>query len=351
MKTRGQITNMRQVMKRISLTFGVLAIALSALIAVTPAQAQDQNVGGSGISLSPTRTELSILNGASDQVVITVRNVTSNDIIARPILNDFVADNESGDPRLLFEEEESAASIRSFISGLEDLPLAPGESQDVTVNVNVPENAFPGGYYGAIRYQAVPVGQAEQGDGQVSLTASVASLVLIEVPGDIEQIVLVDYVQAFLGDERGSLFTRKPDFIGASITNEGDSFVKPFGNVRVSDFRGNEVFSYELNDITPRGNVLPDSTRVFKDRFVNIERSTINGEEVQEESSPITWPGRYTISADISYGNGGEIFTVSSTFWYIPAWLIVILISVVVVLLAGGFYLYKKYVTKSTRRK
>jgi len=326
---------------------------LTLAIAGTHVVAQDTgDAGGSGISLSPTRTELSILPGANDEVIITVRNVTSGPIVARPVINDFVADNETGDPRLLLEEvEESAASIRGFLGALEDIQLEPGESVDVTVPINVPENAFAGGYYGAVRYQAIPVGQESQGDGQVSLTASVASLVLIEVPGDIDQKVIVDYVQAYLGDSRGSLFTKKPDFVGAAISNQGGSFVKPFGKVSVSNTRGNEIFSYELNNLTPRGNVLPDSTRVFKDRLVNTETRTVNGEEETVESSPITWPGRYTISADISYGNGGEIFTVNSSFWYIPAWLIIVLAAVVIALFVGGFFLYRKYVTKSTRRR
>lgn len=343
---------MINVAKRLSFVVVASLLMLTVAIAGRQVMAQDgSQSGGSGISLSPTRTELSILNGAEDEIVITVTNVTSSAIIARPVVNDFVADNETGDPRLLFENEESAASIRGFIGDLEDITLEAGESRDITVNVSIPETAFPGGYYGAIRYQAIPVGSQEQGDGQVSLTASVASLVLIEVPGDIEQKVRVDYVDAFLSDNRESLFTKKPDFIGASITNEGDSFIKPFGKVSVNNMSGTEIFTYELNNLTPRGNVLPDTTRVFKDRLVNVETRTVNGEQETVESSPVTWPGRYTIKADISYGNGGEIFTINSSFWYIPTWLIIVLIVLVAGLLAAGYYAYKKYVTKSTKRR
>jgi len=344
---------MTNVLRRFSFAAVASLLMLTLVIAGSRVIAQDTGgSGGSGISLSPTRTELSILPGANDEVVINVRNVTSADIIARPVINDFVADNDTGEPRLLLQgTEESAASIRGFVGELEDVALEAGESIDITIPITVPENAFAGGYYGAIRYQSIPQGQSEQGDGQVSLTASVASLVLIEVPGDIEQRVIVDYVSGFLDDSRGSLFTKKPNFIGTSISNEGGSFVKPFGKISLSNMGGDEVFSYELNNLTPRGNVLPDSTRVFKDRLVNVETKTVNGEQETEEESPITWPGRYTISADISYGNGGEIFSVSSSFWYIPAWLIVLLAVLVVVLFVGGFFLYRKYVTKSTRRR
>jgi hypothetical protein len=332
----------------------VAAILTLAVIATgVSVSAQDSGVtGGSGISLSPTRTELSILPGASDEVIITVRNVTGGTIIARPVINDFVADNETGDPRLLLvDEQDSAASIRGFIGALEDIELKPGESIDITVPINVPQNAFAGGYYGAIRYQAIPVGQASQGDGQVSLTASVASLVLIEVPGDIKQKVTVDYISGFLNNNQGSLFTKQPNFIGTSITNDGGSFVKPFGKVSILDVRGREVFTYELNNLTPRGNVLPSSTRLFKYRLVNTELRTVNGIEEREESSPIVWPGRYTVNADISYGNGGEIFTINSTFWYVPAWLIIVCVAIVIALFVGGIFLYRKHTTRFTKRR
>ncbi len=311
-----------------------------------------QEGGGSGVSVSPTRTELPILPGDSEEVTISVRNITSADIIARPVLNDFEADGDGGSPRLLGPDEESAQSLASFIKGLDDVQLAPEESKDITFTVDVPQEAFPGGYYGAIRFQAIPVNESgEENPGQISLTASVASLLFIEVPGDILEDVQVDYVKAFVGENTGSIFTSKPDFAGVSITNNGGSFIKPFGPVRVENFSGDTILTYEINNQDPRGNVLPDSTRTFRDQLLVQETTVINGEESTEEYNPIKWPGRYKITADVSYGNGGEIFTVSSTFWYVPSWLIIALVILVASLIGLGFYLYRKNSTKTTRRR
>ncbi len=334
--------------------FAVILVALIALAALlAPGLTRAQEEGGSGLSISPTRTELSLLPGTSDVVTVSLKNITSGPIDAKVFINDFEPDNETGEPRIVVDpERKNAASISGFLSGIEDVTLLAGESKDVSVDVTIPENAAPGGYYGALRFQAVPVGSStnQTGGSEVSLTANLLSLVLIEVPGDIEQKVAVNSVRAYLDTNAGSIFTKKPNFVGIKIENKGNSFVKPFGRVSVKNFRGNEVFTYELNDSNPRSNILPTSTRIFKDRLTNLEKKSVNGLEVTNETSPITSPGRYTITADVSYGNGGEVFTVSSTFWYIPGWLMIVLGVLLLGLILGAYMLYRKYSTRSTRR-
>lgn len=323
-----------------------LVVMLSAMmLLIRPTSAQSSQ-GGSGLSISPTRTELSLEPGTADQVVVSLKNITSGAVVAKMFVNDFEPDNETGEPKLVVDpERKNAASISGFLSGLTDVTLQPGESRDVTVDVAIPQNAAPGGYYGALRFQAVPAndsGEASTGS-EVSLTANLLSLVLIEVPGDIRQKVEVSSVKAYLDSKGGSFFTTKPNFSGVEIKNQGNSFVKPFGRVTIKNMRGKDIFSYELNNSDPRSNVLPESTRIFKDKLVNVEKKTVNGQEISEESSPITIPGRYTITADVSYGNGGEVFTVKASFWYLPAWFLIVLLGVVVALGAGIFILYRKF--------
>ncbi|MCA9346610.1 hypothetical protein KC960_03915 [Candidatus Saccharibacteria bacterium] len=310
--------------------------------------------GGSGLSISPTRTELSVLPGADDSVTISLKNITSGDVVAKLYINDFEPDNNTGEPKLITDENaHSANSIASFVSGLDDVYLAVGESKDVTLKVSVPSDAAPGGYYGAIRFKAIPA-QAAASDAtgsEVSLTANLLSLVLIEVPGEITQKVAVNSIKTYLDDKSGTIFTNKPNKVGIEVENLGNSFIKPFGTVNVTDFRGKQIFTYELNDFNPRSNVLPNSKRVFLDYIENVEKKIINDKEDETRTSPIKLPGRYTITANVSYGNGGEVFTVKAHFWYIPSWLIVVLVVLLLGIVGLGFYLYRKYVTKKTSRR
>jgi hypothetical protein len=334
--------------KRLSIAIMSL-VAVFALFATTlPSLAQDSS--GSGLRISPTRTDLSLVPGDSREITQTVRNVTQNPVTVEPVLNDFESDGVTGEPNLIGDPEQiSAYSLREFITIPDAFDLAPEEEREVVINVVVPSDASAGAYFGSVLYRATPQGSG--GDGQVALVASVGSLILLEVPGEIVEQIQINDISAYLGENAGSLFTKKPDQIGVEIENLGNSFSQPFGKVSVKDWRGNDVFVYELNDGSPRSNVLPSSTRLFLQELFNVETKTVNGAEEIERTSPISWPGRYTITGNISHGSTGEIFTVSSTFWYIPLWLVITLAVAVVAIVLGAVFMYKKYVTKSTSRK
>jgi hypothetical protein len=302
--------------------FGAVSVAL-------PAASQQ---GGSGLSVSPTRTELRIEAGSSSSFSLNVRNVTTSSIVARPVVNDFRSDDESGQPQIILDEDHDGPSIRPFMPELEEITLAEGEDETVEITVSVPENTAPGGYYGVVRYLAVPEGAPAQDDGQVSLTASVSSILLVEVPGDITEQIQLRNIEFYRKDVVGTFFTSTPEEIGLRIVNQGNSFAKPFGNVSIENMLGREVQNFEVNTGNPRSNVLPDSTRVF--------RSDLEG---------VNMPGRYTATASISFGNGGEVLILSNSFWYFPGWFIVLVLALIVLIAVGIYFVRQRMTTGSFR--
>lgn len=297
----------------------VLIVAAAVLLpSVLPVSAQ-QGSGGSGIQIVPTRTEVTVGQGESRDITITLRNVTSSVIIAKGFVHDFEPDNETGEPQIIVDPTiKTAFSLKDYVKNLADYELQPNETKDVTLSVNIPTDAAPGGYYGVIRYAAVPKEQADNaGEKTVALTASVASLLLVQVPGDVTESIRVDKVVAELDGRESSFFTKGPNKANVYISNTGNSFVKPFGIVTVK--KGTkEIYSYQLNSVGQRGNVLPKSSRVFK-------------QDIQNTNSF----GRYVITANVSYTDGGEVITISKSFWVIPLWVIIVAgaISLLIVIL------------------
>ena len=318
--------------------FRKVAVSLLTLgmVALPSAPAIAQQANGSGLSISPTRTELSIKPGQAGTVSITLKNVTKGDVNAKALVNDFDSDNDTGEPKLITDEsKQSAASIRNFLLGLDDIPLKSGQQKDIIIPVQIPSDASPGAYYGVIRYQAVPVNDGSQGAGQVALTASVGSLVLIEVPGNITEKIQITSVKPYLSNgNSGSIFTKKPSLVGIHIKNLGNSFAKPFGQVQIQNMSGKQVYAYELNNSTPRGNILPNAQRTFKDELKGVSA-----------------PGRYKIVANISYGSGGEVLNYTSTFWYLPVWLLILIALVVLSLIGAASYLFRRYNSRSISRR
>lgn len=313
----------------------LVVAALVGLLAVPLESVYAQQNSGSGLSISPTRTELSIKPGQAGTVTITIKNVTKGPITAKALVNDFEPDNDTGEPKLITDDtKRSAASIRDFLIGFDDIELQPDQEKEINIPIQIPSDAAPGAYYGVVRYQAVPKTTSEQGAGQVALTASVGSLVLIEVPGNITEKIEISSVKAFYKSKAGSVFTSKPNQVGITVKNLGNSFAKPFGQVQVFNMRGKQTYAYELNNSTPRGNILPSSSRTFKDDLKGMSA-----------------PGRYEIVANVSFGRGGEILNYTTTFWYLPVWLLVVIGVVLLALVGSAYYLFRRYTSRSLSKR
>jgi hypothetical protein len=289
---------------------------------------------GSGLQISPTRHELTIEPGTKQDITISLKNISGADVVANAVVNDFEADNRTGEPKLNVDPNSSSpASIKKFISNLENVQLAKDQSKDLVIHVDIPSGTSPGGYYGVIRYQAVPVETAEN-QGNVSLTASVGAIVLVQVPGQITESMQLVSLKAQQDDKQKSFFTSVPNKLSLEVKNTGNSFLKPFGKVTVTNLSGKEVASYEVNSTEPRGNVLPDTSRIFTNDIQGLGSF-----------------GRFKATANIGYGEGSEVMTISTTFWVIPVWLVIALAVFVVIVLGGIALLTRRLKRKKVKRE
>ena len=322
---------------RIKITKPILALVVVAasVLGGISAYAQNNQQGGSAIQISPTRTEMTLDKTETKDFTVTVRNITSGPLVAKVYLHDFESDNETGEPRIVTDPNKTSAySLKKFITNLNDVELAKGESKNVKFTVAVPPDAVPGGYYGILRFAAVPKSQStDNNQPQVGLTASVAHLVLVGVPGDVNAGLKIDGIWAERDGNRDRLFFQPPNKAAVRITNTGSGFLKPFGKVIIT--KGNkEVYSYEINKTSPPSNILPKSSRTFKDEIKNIGSF-----------------GRFTITAHISYAEGGEVVSLSKSFWVIPTWLLVVILVLVIALVFTLYKLFERSRRRSRRKK
>ena len=342
-------------MFRIKLLVGVL-VAFLLLPSAVPVMAQNEQTAN-GMQISPTRTEMSLLPGETKDFTVSVRNVADVALTIQATINDFESDGVTGTPQIIVDDDvQVASSLKGFVEGLGIVNVEPKETKEVDLTVTLPEDAIPGVYYGAIRFTVIPGEDAEEDEAvQVSLNASVASLLFVEVPGDITQQIQIESMQVCDIDvsdvstaegadpdsssivERceggGNLFLNAPTVSSIKIANTGNGFSRPFGRV-VLEKGGTEVHSYELNNSKPRGVVLPDSTRVFSSELSGIDSI-----------------GRYTLTANLSYGDGGEVFVQTVSFWYVPAWVFYTLVLVLLALIIGAVIIYRHYKAKMVRRR
>lgn len=325
-----------------SLLSVAILLVVSLLVTVWSSSMTQAQSSSGGYRLTPLRSELTIERGQSAEVELSVRNVTGQEAPAGVNLLDFVPNpDESGAAKVIVDREaygDNPFSLLEFVE-LPDAKLVNSDTDTAfKVRVSIPETAAPGSYFGVL--QVGPADAAdlsgEDGGGAVGLSATVGSLLLVTVPGDTVELITLEELSASLDGKLSNFFSTKPDTLALRLKNEGNVFSKPFGNIIVKSMGGTVIQDVEFNNTSPPGNVLPDSIRKFEIPLEGVGSF-----------------GRYTVEANVSYGDGSSVITASETFWVLPWVPIVIGLAVIITLLFGltrGVKAYNQAVLRRSKK-
>lgn len=321
-----------------ALTLAFVA-AVSLLPPVGVFAASNQQSVGQALEIAPPVLNISADPGQTITANIKLRDVSTSPLIVRNQINDFVASGEDGTPKLLLDPnaEESPYSLKEWIQPLPEFTLKAKEINDLPIKIRVPSNAAPGGYYAVIRFTATPPGIGGSG---VSLSASLGTLVLLRVKGDVKEAMSIEQFSAAKGDDENWLFESPPiDFV-VRVKNNGSVHEQPTGQIKIADIFGNEVTAVNVN--LAGNNVLPGSIR----RFTNPLDSSSIGDRLLF--------GRYSADLTMTYGEN-QTMKASTSFWVIPyrliAFAIVLLIIAFVMIRIGLRRYAERAVSRSRSRR
>lgn len=284
---------------RIRLSLATLVLATVVMAVFSVRVFAEINNAPNTLKISPVRSDITVAPGNTKVVQTMVTNLTDEAITVQPIANDFIAGDESGTPALILDADKYAPthSLKRFMVPLDTVTIPAKQTATVDVTIAVPEDAKAGGYFGAIRFApTIP-----NSGGQVNMSTSVASLILLTVPGDmIEQMNLTDF-EIKQGGKVGTFFGSAND-IAATVRfeNKGNVQLGPFGKISVT--QGDKVvYETDFNAQNPRDMTLPDSARRWEIPLKNIGSF-----------------GNYTVNATFTYGSKNQTVEVTKSFWVIP---------------------------------
>jgi hypothetical protein len=304
----------------ISLYSLVTVLFLAGNVATIHAASSDN-----GFTVSPVRNIISVTKGQTDIVPITVENPSDAPVTAQAIINDFLPSNtETGVPRII-TNNNTTLPLDNFISLVKPVPdfyLGPDAQKIVNVTIDVPANAISGDYYGAIRFAPV-----SSGGGVVALNATVATIFLLTVPGNLfQKLALVQFSAADVSGNTSSFFTNGQLSMVTRLTNNGSTHSEPFGNIIIKNMFGHTVDNVQFNNTTPRASILTQSTRKFTTALKKQK-----------------WLGYYTATISIGYGTTvSSLITAKTSFWYIPLWLEILVLIVIVLIVVGIVWLIRR---------
>jgi uncharacterized membrane protein len=291
-----------------------------------------------GIKISPIRYEELVEPGALLNRVLTVENQSNTPKTLYAYLRDFRAEGEGGQPKLIAPGTEMGYFLASWIriSG-EGIEFAPGEARDISFQIQVPADAGPGGYYGAILFGTEPprlkLAGEDKGAG-MAVSQQTGSLVLLQVKGEVKEEARI---REFVTDK--SLYSTpfNIEFL-TRVENLGNVHVKPIGTISIINMFDKEIGSIRVND--GGANVLPNSIRKFTENW-------------QGESGF----GRYTATIGLSYGTsanlggqGKQTLYTETTFWIVPWRIIIPTVLILIILLSLTILFLKLYKNRAVRR-
>ena len=330
---------MRNILKK-------LLVAASAVFLLVAIPASTAGAASNGLGITP-RKNYTLQPGAHVNDTLYINNLSKTEPLNVTLrVVDFSAQNQTGSPQLDLHKNapQTPWSIKPFLTMPSNVAVPAGQSVNVPITISIPKDQGAGSYYSAVEYTA----QNLPGDQNVTLAASSVSLVFVNVPGHaIEHMQLKEF-GAFIpsfDDETGSysswFVTTPPKVLAYTLQNQGNVAEQPTGSILLKNMFGKQV--KVIDQANPKSELaLIQQTRRFE-ACVNQGSETSKSSSGQPQinvvcNTPHLAPGRYTAELAVFYGlngsNNQEVMG-TATFWYLPAWfLIVVLVIILVIVLA-----------------
>jgi methionine-rich copper-binding protein CopC len=266
-----------------------LLLLLACLWAAAPAFAQGAAAGpapsekpsGDGIALAPARFELEMTPGSETTVVVNLDYHTSrSDAPAYRLvasLNDWEITREG---ELKFHRAGTQPNSASpwIIYSPAEVAVEPGQTHSIRVTVTVPKDATPGDHLAALiveqRPDTIKLNRAAR---QMVMRFRMAAIFYITVPRATRRGSLTD-LRAAVG--AGGLT------VTPTLTNEGNSVIRPVSSVKVLDASGRAVAELPESETLPL-----------------LGGATLSQPLTVETKLP---PGLYTVKYRVDFQDGGR---------------------------------------------
>lgn len=324
----------------------IVIAAIAVLVVSATLSAQPASAKSASLSIVPKKN-YTIEPGKTANDTLTVRNLDAKEPLELTLrVVDFTFTNDGGAPKLMLEEDAPLTtwSLKPFLTLPETVTIPPKSSKTLDMSVAIPAGHGAGSYYSAIVYSSGAPGAG----GNVGLNASGVTLVFTTIPGKVNEDLKLErfgaYSTATSDKEAGYVFvtTKEPEVMAYTLKNNGNVTESPVGSITIKNMFGQ---SRTISNVNPSESLaLIGQSRTFTSCIkLKSEEVNFNGSKSESTSctSPGLWPGYYSATLDLFYGQNGnrtQEIGGKASFWYLPAWFIFI---VLILLLAVAYVVWR----------
>jgi len=318
--------------------FGLVLLA-GLLLGRSGAVQAEEGVKSRAISIVPSIQELALQPGDVWQGEVKIAVDTPETVQAYLEIVDFRSKgDEGGIPDFYTAQPTEYTGVLSRWMELDQdvVELEANAYHTASVTIRIPENAEPGGHYGAVLFHTLPQLEEAEGGAASSTGTSIASLFLVTVGGEITKSaeIVEFYADKYFYETLPADFTLR-------IRNSGSVHVRPQGQVVITDWFNREVGRFDVN--VSGGNVLPNDIRKFTENFG--QKYVLAGDDWYElaVSSPFVF-GMYTARLEVTLEEDGAVYTASDRFLVIPWRVVIALLLILIVLFFTLKWLNRRYI-------
>ncbi|MFA6526579.1 MAG: hypothetical protein WCT26_04175 [Candidatus Buchananbacteria bacterium] len=243
--------------------------------------------------LNQTKTEVQL--SAGDQAIrsVSLTNRSGADLFFTVGVEDFSASAKAEQNIDLLGAQMGLYSLKDYLK-LEAMSftLHHGERITMPISINIPQNAQPGGLYGAVTFSAKLADAGSAGSSKIQVVSRLASLFFVRVKGEVtESGELLDF------NSSKAFYFGGPVAFEFNYKNTGSIYLNPYGELKITDVFGREVYTKWISPYF----VMPGAVRQQKEIF---ER-------------PSAW-GLYQATLKLNRGYGNNIDQRSLYFFILP---------------------------------
>jgi hypothetical protein len=342
-------------MKRFK-SIAVAACAVLVAVALTLPAAPVSAQSSSALSIVPKKNYL-IEPGKSVKDTLVIRNLDTVHLLQLTLrVVDFTFTDDGGTPKLFLAADapQTTWSLKPYMTVPKSVTIPPSSSKTLDMSVAIPASRGAGSLYSAIIYSSGTPDPT--GVGNVGLSASGVTLVFTQIPGKVNEDLKLKKFGAYSLPSATKkadyvfMTTQEPLNVAYTLENKGNVTEAPVGSITLNGWFGQ---TRTINNVNPTGSLaLIGQTRTYT-ACIKLKDATVdfNGKvtKTTQCDSPGLWPGMYTASLDLFYGQNGnntQEITSTAVFWYLPLWFIVILVIVLLILAYVGWRVYNFVQTK-----
>ncbi len=330
-------------MKRF-MSLAAAVIVAAALCTASLAGPSVSAVSSSALSIAPKKNYVIDPGGSvKDKLVIrNLDNAASLELTLRVV--DFTFTDDGGTPKLFLDPnaEQTTWSLRPYLTLPKTVTIPPSSSKSVDMSVAIPKERGAGSLYSAIIYSSGSGGADNVNN--IGLSASGVTLVFTTIPGKMDENLQIEKFGPYSRESKDYMpyFTAaEPQVMAYTLKNNGNVAEAPVGSITLRGWFGKE---YKIDEVNPAKSLaLIGQTRRFEACIKAKEQEGKQDSNVTPTTciSAGMWPGYYTATADLYYGQNGNTtqeIVKSMGFWYLPWWFIAVCMALLAV---AAFYIWK----------